>query len=187
MTFYVANPLSKNKIRNYANFMRFMFGYSEHEPLNVINIIEHNMFELDEDFVFDIVCDDDPMIVGKEGLSIPGKSKIIFPESVYHKMLKGDGRCNFTACHEIFHYFFHSGISFARDLSEIKPPIYQDPEWQANTFAREFLVPLEALTLEDNPFEIADRYGCSIQVASIQLQQLHDREVRPMNGDIKKH
>lgn len=90
---------------------------------------------------------------------------------VYDEVCEDRGRARFTLAHEIFHYIFHDqpNISFARSTDKI--PSYMDPEWQANTFAAELLIPrdlVKGLTVD----EIMEKCGVSRQCASIQMKYL---------------
>ena len=91
-------------------------------------------------------------------------------EDVYERAINGIGRDRFTVSHEIGHIFLHSdNIAMAR--SDEKIPVYCDPEWQANTFAREFLCPLNGISDNDDIDTISEKYGVSKEVASIQLSE----------------
>ena len=60
-------------------------------------------------------------------------------EKVYNGAVKGNARDRFTLCHEFGHWLLHQpeSVSFARgDI-----PKYCDPEWQANVFAAELMIP----------------------------------------------
>ena len=62
---------------------------------------------------------------------------------VYEGAIHDNPRDRFTLCHELGHYILHQpeNISYARgDI-----PVYQNPEWQANTFAAELLIPDELI------------------------------------------
>lgn len=97
----------------------------------------------------------------------PNEKKIVISESVYDGAFAGNHRDRFTIAHEIGHLLLHhdANISFARGNDKIQP--YEDPEWQANTFAGEVLVPvhlIKGLKIE----EISIKSNVSRQVASIQ-------------------
>ena len=89
---------------------------------------------------------------------------------VYEGAIIGDGRSRFTLCHELFHYLFHTSenISFAR--SDEKLPSYLDPEWQANTFAAELMIPID-LVKGMTVSEVVDKCKVSRQCAQIQMKK----------------
>lgn len=91
-------------------------------------------------------------------------------ESVYLGASKGNVRDRFTIAHELGHFILHSigGFSLARHIEKIE--VYENPEWQANTFAGEFLVPTSFIK-DLSEEEIANRYGVSKTVAKIQLKE----------------
>ena len=73
------------------------------------------------------------------------------------------------------HYLLHdeTNISFARSINEI--PAYVDPEWQANTFAAELLIPkklIKDLSVE----EIMRKCGVSRQCAEIQMKYCDNKK-----------
>lgn len=79
-------------------------------------------------------------------------------------------RDRFTLCHELGHYILHQpeNISYARgDI-----PVYQNPEWQANTFAAELLAPAD-LVKDMSIEEMATQCVMSRQAATIQYKELH--------------
>jgi len=100
--------------------------------------------------------------------AIPVKHLIRITETVYDGACCGNPRDRFTIAHEIGHLLLHTPdkISFAR-AEKIKK--YEQPEWQANTFAGELLVHtgmIAGLSVQ----EVARRYEVSFTVASIQIQ-----------------
>ena len=92
-------------------------------------------------------------------------------ESVYLRARQGSPRDRFTVAHEIGHYVLHKGkVLLCRSDEKIKP--YEHPEWQANTFAGEFLVPYEEAILMTES-EIAETYKVSKEVSEIQKKVAH--------------
>ena len=92
-------------------------------------------------------------------------------EDVYERAVNESPRDLFTICHEFGHALLHdsaSSIELARGKESVKA--YEDPEWQANTFAAELLAPSDVIvgmSIE----EVAEVYKCSMQVAKIQLEK----------------
>lgn len=65
----------------------------------------------------------------------PNINIIKIRQDVYSRAVNQVGRDRFTIAHEVGHSLLHSdGVKFAR-VSNEKIPVYQDVEWQANTFA----------------------------------------------------
>lgn len=77
------------------------------------------------------------------GLTYPENYTIKIREDVYLRAVDGVGRDRLTLAHELFHLIQHSNsnISFARIGDNSKIVTYCDPEWQADAFGGELLVP----------------------------------------------
>ena len=91
--------------------------------------------EHDREFVFEVVSDDD--MPDEYAVTLKKKKKIIVRESVYYGACDGNERDRFTIAHEVGHYLMHSKQSLRLARSSRKIKTYEDPEWQANTFAAE--------------------------------------------------
>lgn len=158
---------SKNFIRYFANEIRKIFKFDNYAKIDVIRLLE----------LIIVPCYDlNIEIVEKTNMSDkyaeyePINKIIRIREDTYENAIKGNGRDRFTIVHEIGHIFLHSNdVSMARSSEEI--PIYCDPEWQANTFARELLCPLNGIDSNDSVESIAKKFGVSKEVARIQLSQ----------------
>lgn len=162
-----ATARSKNYIRNLTNKIRELLDLKNDESFDVIHILEFVILDC-----FDIVLS----IVEKHEMPDkyaeynPIKKELKIREDTYENAINGIGRDRFTIAHEIGHIFLHSNnVSLARSNEEI--PIYCNPEWQANTFARELLCPINGIIKGDNDETLAKRYGVSKEVARIQLSQ----------------
>ncbi|WP_186233588.1 ImmA/IrrE family metallo-endopeptidase [Burkholderia gladioli] len=104
-----------------------------------------------------------------EGMTVHRENTIVLRSDVYAAAHDGAGRHRFTAAHELGHYILHrgEGMEFPRRSTEETVP-YLDSEWQANVFAREFLVDVRRCSKFPSPEAIADYYGVSLRVAEIQ-------------------
>jgi antitoxin HicB len=125
-------------------------------------------------------------------------------EPILYRAADGDGRCRFTIAHEIGHLVLHrddlmnnQGCAF-RDIvtpTEKLPagvPIFRSPEWQANTWAAAFLMPLPAVRNylqrlategeEFTPEGFASNFQVSRQAAAIRLEKLLPDLVKPVPG-----
>ncbi len=82
-------------------------------------------------------------------------------------------RSIFTFSHEFGHLVLGHERSFNRDESQ-DHKIYEDSEWQANTFAAEFLMPLDIIDGEGlrTPEDIVRRFGVSYDAARTRLRRL---------------
>ena len=166
MNSYRSIPLSRKKIQEVAITLRKLFKVPLDEPFPVLKFIEFVL----PTFGYTIeICETSEM-QNVYALTLPDEKIIKISENVYNLAVQGYPRHLFTLAHEIGHVIFHDNdsISFARTNEKIKP--YEDPEWQANTFAAELLVPscmIKGKTID----EIIKIYGCSKEVASIQLSK----------------
>ena len=108
------------------------------------------------------------------GLTDIKKKTITIREDVYENAYNGNGRDLFTIAHEVGHVLLHSEQNIqqlARTNKEtIKP--YENPEWQADTFAAELLMPASMITEDDTVFTVARRFGVSYSAARIRLNKL---------------
>lgn len=141
MSSYVAEPISRKKIRVITNIVRDTFDLKDERYFPVVEFLEMGLSEIDDDFNYEI--ESFQKMGGRHGVTYPEKSLIVLREDVYENAVEGVPRDRFTIAHEIGHYLMHrpEKIAFARKNSEEKLAAYLDPEWQANTFAGELLAP----------------------------------------------
>ena len=163
----IARPTSRIKLRAYAKKIRELTKTPEDEPFPVVPFLEIVLGAWN--YEMDIVPDEDTKTTYAE--TIPSLKIFRIRESVYDNAIEGSPRDRFTIAHEIGHLFLHDDVSVSFARNEKSIPAYKDPEWQANTFAAELLVPLShirGLTIE----EIAKKYSVSKKVAQIQASYL---------------
>ena len=72
-------------------------------------------------------------------------------------------RSNFTLAHELFHYMQVQVLDFKFEDVDDKVQSYCDPEWQANEFAGQLLLPEKYLDLEAD--ELVERFHVSKECA----------------------
>lgn len=163
----IARPTSRIKLRAYAKKIRELTKTPEDEPFPVVPFLEIVLGAWN--YEMDIVPDEDMKTTYAE--TIPSLKIFRIRESVYDNAIEGSPRDRFTIAHEIGHLFLHDDVSVSFARNEKSIPAYKDPEWQANTFAAELLVPLSrirGLTIE----EIAKKYSVSKKVAQIQASYI---------------
>ena len=159
-----ARPTSRKKIRNFTAMLRENFLTDPNSKIKIIDFLERTADVLGINY--EIVQDKDlPNNYAETDLN---KRLIRFRESVYIGAVEHDPRDRFTVAHEIGHCLLHAvenGVKLCRNDEEIK--IYENPEWQASTFAAEFLVPYgSSRTLSEE--EIREKFSVSKKVANIQ-------------------
>ena len=169
MNSYIADPLSRKKIRQLVSKIRYAMGLSPEDYFDVVRFLEFYLHEVVPDFHIEVV----PIVEmpNQYALTFPKTKCIKIREDVYDGAIAGNARDRFTIAHEIGHLWLHrpGNLALARNSSKEDIPAYKDPEWQANTFAAELLLPPEGtqgLLLD----EIVARYGVSYQVGNIQIK-----------------
>lgn len=148
---YVVSGLSKIEIRFYVKKIRKLLSLSDYKHVNVVKVLD-KISKLFSDsglsFNYIIKEDNDPIFEENEEAFTDMKTGIIyFKESVIGKACKKRyQRSSFTIAHELGHYFLHylnEDVKLCRVSNDTVVPAYKDPEWQADTFAAEFLMPFE--------------------------------------------
>lgn len=104
-----------------------------------------------------------------QGLTYPDSGIVKIREDVYEGAVRGNGRDRLTMAHELFHLLWHedSNITFARGGFDEEIRRFEDPEWQADAFGGELLVP-HHLTAGLSPEQIAEQCGVSMAAARVQ-------------------
>jgi hypothetical protein len=104
-------------------------------------------------------------------LSYPDKKEIRIPESVFDGASEGNGFHRFTMAHELGHLLMHRNqrpTAFARGEQPKHKP-YEDSEWQADTFASEFLIDSRTLRGNETVDELKQSRGVSHAAANYKL------------------
>ncbi len=100
------------------------------------------------------------------------KKTIYIREDVYYRACDGNARDLFTIAHELGHLFLHSNQNVELARAEMNIKAYENPEWQANTFAAELLMPVKLISKSDIPDSLVKRFGVSYESAKIRLKNL---------------
>ncbi len=167
-----ANPMSRVDIRSMARNLRKLLDIEDQRKINVLWLIEYVLALFDPEFEEPYIVPDQELDV--DAVACPSEHTIIIKKSVYEGARKGNGRDRFTIVHEFAHYILHDErtVSFARGGN--KPMPYEDPEWQADAFAGEFLIPhyqISGMSIN----EIKDVYGVSYSAAKCHYNMKKDR------------
>lgn len=163
---FCVSSRTRKEIAWIAERVRNMFFPAREKYLDVIAFLEHKLPVAFEHFRLEIVEDDE--LPGREAEMCPTGFCIRVRESVYMKAMEGDCHSRFTLAHEAGHFFLHrfQHLAFGLPLHGINTPAYCNSEWQANTFARYFLVPdSRASGLDVSQVELL--FGVSKPVAGI--------------------
>ena len=175
----IAKPLKIIDIRNFAQFTREKLVEARTDKsINLVKTLDILTFKLSKyDFNYVVLPDDNPLFERREEAKTDiTTGTIYFKESViYEAAHKRYCRANFTIAHEIGHFILHrvlSPINFSRTASPVQPKVFEDPEWQADTFASEFLMPYEEC-LSLTPKEIRRKYHVTISAAKTRYNKIH--------------
>lgn len=162
------NGFSRYKIRKICNELKEKFGL-KNKKIDIIKFMELIIPLLKYEYE---ILEDKEMKMNYADFN-PSEKILRIRESTYIGAKKGDKRDRFTIAHELGHIILHSiynpNIKFCRLEEEIKP--YEDIEWQANTFAGEFLVDysvIKDMSIQD----ISEKFGVSKKVAEIQKKNM---------------
>lgn len=161
-----AEALSRKKIRSITSEIRDLLGLKNTMFFDIIRFLDLIMPQIDEEFTCNIIEKED---MAEEGLTFPDLKCIEIREDIYEGAIKGNSRDRFTIAHEIGHYLLHkqSRIGYARLSTGENIPRYCDPEWQANTFAAELLVPSNLIKNKSSSYVVKE-CAVSLIVANIQ-------------------
>ena len=171
----IAPTLSRENIRMLTRELRKALGVENDPYFPIMEFVELLMPKLYEDFELQI-C---PVSEMKDihGLTYPERHIIYLREDIYEGACKGHGRDRFTVAHELGHFLLHSPermvLAKFRGLGET--PTYMNPEWQADAFAGELLVP--SYLMSNATAEIIEaRCGVSRAAAICQLRKMKKAE-----------
>lgn len=155
------NPLSVLRIKKVADEIRKSYSI----PLDTFFPIYDYINELCDNNVLNIQIledDDEAFSDGKIAFYNAQENFIYIKDSVDAELNENNYRSNFTLAHELFHYMQVQVLNFKFEEVE-KTEAFMDPEWQANEFAAQLLIPEEYVNL--SPEEIVERFHVSIEAA----------------------
>ncbi|MEN6082794.1 ImmA/IrrE family metallo-endopeptidase [Chromobacterium piscinae] len=164
------NPVSTEAVRKIAMVFRGLLdlGLERFDPLRLMD----ELAEYDVEF---IILEDDQFPETDEALCIPEDRCIVFPMRTFTKLANGDGRALFTFAHELGHLVLQHRVVLSRGVVEHE--FFEDSEWQANCFAAEFLMPLEAIRSKQllTKQQLIAEYGVSYKAATKRLSILREK------------
>ncbi|MBW5284569.1 ImmA/IrrE family metallo-endopeptidase [Burkholderia gladioli] len=167
---FLVQPRSGELIRSVAHQVLDAMNMKGRQ-VPIVEVLEHVLPVMDEGFSFEVMTAEE-MIEhfrqNAEGMTVHVDNKIVLRTDVYVGACSGNGRDRFTAAHELGHFLLHKGEGMAFPRESTGAKVYCDSEWQANTFAREFLADLRHACSFASPNDLAVHFGVSIKVAEIQ-------------------
>ena len=154
------NPLGVKDIADIARRVReeYKIGFGDCFP-----ILEYINSLYDKELIGISILDDNDSYLDKDTPALyNAKDNFIYlKESVLDEIENENYRSNFTLAHELFHYLQNQLLGFSFEEVEDRKT-YEDPEWQANCFAGELLLPDEYLDNDDNVF-LAKHFQVSLE------------------------
>lgn len=171
MESFIASPISRKDIRKFTSNIRRELGVDNVYAFPIIHFLEMAMPSIDTKFNYVIKTVEE---MGEcHGLAHPDKHLIEIREDVYERACNGIGRDRFTIAHEIGHYFLHGSnrVALARIAPNKEIVCYRNPEWQADVFAGELLMPAN-LIKGKTPGEVSRLCLVSVSAAMTQLSKL---------------
>ena len=169
MYLYKSEPCSREYIRSMTRHLRKIFKTEDRLYFPVMGLLE-SLHELSKSFYIDVVADKD-LPINMEANTDVLNHVITMRQSVYDGAFGGNGRDRFTISHEIGHYLLPHvfGVRLQRNLPDARLRKYEDPEWQADVFAGELLMPWHLVQGMD-AVEIMEKCGVSWDAANVQVQ-----------------
>jgi Zn-dependent peptidase ImmA (M78 family) len=134
-------------------------------------------------YVYDIVSGDE--MGDDEAQAFPDSCVLRIREDIYEALIRQDRRARFTIAHEIGHLALHQGIPLRwagtpQNNASRTHAFYEDSEWQADTFAAEFLMPVDLIRKYcTKAVEISDVFGVSLDAALIRISALRAERLLP--------
>lgn len=168
---FKSEPMSRKRIREIAERLKKLLKIPVDQPyVDVTKVLELICDEYPE-FSFEIV-NDDFFEDGVQAKSDVERNKIYLRESVYNGAAMNNGRDRITVAHEIFHILLHQQKTmtlYRRNQGIMK--VYENPEWQAECFAGEFLMSYNCIK-NMNIQEIQEKCKVSERAACYQLKHI---------------
>ena len=173
--------MSKVEIRDYAMRIRHLLGYEDTDYISAPKLFDKLSIlfsELGLAFDYKVLPDNHEIFYNREEAYTDMSTGIIYiKESVMEEACRRKyKRGAFTLIHELGHYFLHyipNGIRLTRVADDVHVPIYCDPEWQADTFSSEFMMPY-CKCIELNSEEIRKMYHVSRKASEVRYNKIQD-------------
>ncbi len=168
MAICIASPLSRQHIRAMAMFIRKVDKSENMLFFDIVKFLDVVLPKMVPNF--SLVIEGRDKMGECHGLTFPDRDEIHIREDVYIRASNGSGRDRLTMAHELFHLLQHEkrNISYARMEAKEQVKVYMDPEWQADAFGGELLIPahlIKNMTVD----EIVDKCKVSWSAAEYQL------------------
>ena len=183
---YCSAPMSRRDIRALAFNFRRLLGLEDALCFPVLEALEmmHLVFR---EYHFEVVEMDGLQNKRAHGETDIVNSCIRLRADVYERASEGNGRDRMTAAHELGHFItlrpYAIKLSRCFDGANVEP--FRDPEWQANCFAGELLIP-KHLVAGMSVNEVVRACGVTPTAAAYQLKKFKEEEVKNGKGALLK-
>lgn len=116
-----------------------------------------------------------PVGQGIEACWVPESRTLYIHEAVYSDAVNFGKRATFTIAHELGHIMLAHRRTLNRE-SFGRVEVYENSEWQANTFAAEFSMPTTLIQKYglSTPNKLAEHFGVSLHAAEVRLNKLRE-------------
>ncbi|WP_295175020.1 ImmA/IrrE family metallo-endopeptidase [uncultured Brevundimonas sp.] len=166
----IATPRSTDSIRHMAHVIRDAVGYRDLAKIHAEHLLEVALPTVMPNFIYDIRTAKE--MAGADGYAAPDRDYIAIREDVYFRARNGSGMDLFTVAHELGHLILHQSENMVLRRSASPPAIFAQPEWQADTFAAEFLMDLRKIRPDDDATMIQRRFSVSVTAARRRIKFL---------------
>lgn len=148
---FMAHPVSRINLRWIAEELKKELNISVSKPYVDVVMILERLNEIDSSFNYEVV-NDERFDENVQAMTSIETRTIYIKLSVYEGACQGIGKDRMSIAHEIGHLLLHRDVAQTPVLyryegstqyAELK--LYQKPEWQAECFAAELLMPYEQI------------------------------------------
>lgn len=164
---YIASPMRRSEIRDVTIKIRSIFGLHDIPHFPILHALENILPQIMPEAVFEVVESD--QMPGMYAEAIPATFSIRVRQDVYTGVCADNPRDRFTLAHELGHLVLHADHRLQRMAAPINVKAFQDPEWQANAFAGELLMPLHIYRRLKTPEDACTVFGVSRRALEVQL------------------
>ncbi len=176
--YYEARPKSIEDIRNLANILREVLRLKLDEPIDFTFYLDlMSIMFRKQHFNYIVLEDSNEIFKSNDEAHTNIKTGTIYiKESVFKKLEDPSSRSHFTIAHEIGHFFLHflNGPVLSRTTKPDKQ--YEKPEWQADQFAAELLMPYEVVK-NMSVDEIFANYNVSYKAAKTRHKKINKKRL----------
>lgn len=169
-------PMSVKDIRNISEMtseLLAVFGAKTKGARDIVEVLDVQLPQLMPNFTLEILGDHE--LPDDYARTYPESALMQVRESVYMGARSGNPRDRFTLAHELGHLFLHQGVTaYARSEGAPHRP-YEDSEWQANTYAAEFLMPLDEVKGMRTSYQLMMSFNVSEMAAERRLRKIKER------------